>query len=41
LLPLVALGPRTFILLHDNLEAEVVWAHLLAKLHLALAYGPS
>jgi hypothetical protein len=40
LLPLVALGPRTFILLHDNLEAEVVWAHLLAKLHLALAYGP-
>ncbi|TVT42877.1 hypothetical protein FNT36_01945 [Hymenobacter setariae] len=40
LLPLVALGPRTFILLHDNLEAEVVWAHLLAKLHLALAHGP-
>ncbi|HET9503760.1 MAG TPA: DUF6044 family protein [Hymenobacter sp.] len=41
LLPLVALGPRTFILLHDNLEAEVVWAHLLAKMHLALAHGPS
>ncbi|MBJ6144621.1 DUF6044 family protein [Hymenobacter sp. BT559] len=40
LLPLMALGPRTFILLHDNLEAEVVWAHLLAKLHLALAHGP-
>jgi hypothetical protein len=40
MLPLVALGPRTFILLHDNLEAEVVWAHLLAKLHLALAHGP-
>jgi len=40
LLPLVALGPRTFVLLHDNLEAEVVWAHLLAKLHLALAHGP-
>ena len=40
LLPLVALGPRTFILLHDNLEAEVVWAYLLAKLHLALAHGP-
>ena len=41
MLPLVALGPRTFILLHDNLEAEVVWAHLLAKLHLALAHGPT
>ncbi len=41
MLPLVALGPRTFILLHDNLEAEVVWAHLLAKLHLALAHGPN
>ena len=40
LLPLVALGPRTFILLHDSLEAEVVWAALLAKLHLALAHGP-
>ncbi|WP_223653886.1 DUF6044 family protein [Hymenobacter psoromatis] len=40
LLPLVALGPRTFILLHDNLDSEVVWLYLLAKLHLALASGP-
>jgi hypothetical protein len=40
MLPLVALGPRTYILLHDSLEAEVVWAHLLAKLHLAVAHGP-
>ena len=40
MVPLVALGPRTFILLHDNLEAEVVYAYLLAKLHLTLAGGP-
>ncbi|MGI4867105.1 MAG: DUF6044 family protein [Janthinobacterium lividum] len=40
LLPQIVLGPRTFILIHDNLEGEVVWAHLLAKLHLALAHGP-
>ena len=40
MLPLVALGPRTFILLHDNLDSEVVWLYLLAKLHLALASGP-
>ena len=40
LVPLVALGPRTFIILHDNLEAEVVYAYLLAKLHLTLAGGP-
>jgi hypothetical protein len=40
MLPLVALGPRTFILIHDNLEAEVVWVYLLAKLHLAMASGP-
>jgi len=39
MVPLVALGPRTFILLHDNLEAEVVYAYLLAKLHLTLASG--
>ena len=40
MLPLVAQGPRTFILLHDNLDSEVVWLYLLAKLHLALASGP-
>ena len=40
MLPLVALGPRTFILLHDSLDSEVVWLYLLAKLHLALASGP-
>ena len=40
MLPLVALGSRTFILLHDNLDSEVVWLYLLAKLHLALASGP-
>ena len=40
MMPLVALGPRTFIILHDNLEAEVVYCYLLAKLHLTLAGGP-
>jgi hypothetical protein len=40
MLPLVVLGPRTFILIHDNLEAEVAWVYLLAKLHLAMASGP-
>ena len=40
LLPQVALGPRSFMLIHDNLEGELVWAHLLARLHLALAHGP-
>jgi hypothetical protein len=40
MVPLVALGPRTFIILHDSLEAEVVWVYLLAKLHLVLAHGP-
>lgn len=39
LLPLVALGPRAFILIHDNLEAEVVWLTVLARQRLALA-GP-
>jgi hypothetical protein len=41
MLPLVALGPRTFIIIHDNLEVEVAWLYLLAKLHLAMASGPS
>ena len=36
----MVLGPRTFILIHDNLEAEVVWVYLLAKLHLATTSGP-
>jgi hypothetical protein len=40
MVPLVALGPHTFIILHDSLEAEVVWVYLLAKLHLVLAHGP-
>ncbi|WP_151088193.1 DUF6044 family protein [Hymenobacter baengnokdamensis] len=40
MVPLAVLGPHTFILVHDNLEGEVVWVHLLTKLHLALAHGP-
>ena len=40
LLPTVLLGARSFILIHDSLEVEVVWLHLLAEWRLALAYGP-
>ena len=37
LLPLLARGPRAFILIHDNLEAEVVWLTVLARQHAVLA----
>jgi len=39
LLPVLVLGPHAYVLIHDCLDTEISLVYLLAKHHLAFAYG--